>query len=234
MTAVLAPLDLQTPLPTHLDLPEKDGVPVRNSLEPWQSSLLSEALEPVLRKRNPEGDYFIGQDCGLYWEKTVPPGLGCKAPDWFLVLDVPRLLDGMMRRSYVLWQEMVSPFMILEYASDGGDEERDPTAMRGKFWVYEHRVRPPYYGIFLPETGQIEMYHLVEDRFERMTPNANDRFPIQSLGIELGVWNGRYADYHLPWMRWWDSQGSLLLTSDERAARMAEKLRALGVDPESL
>ena len=85
MASILAPLKLKAPLPDHAQMPEKDGVPVRNSLEPWQSALLSETLEPVLRKRNPDGDSFIGQDCGIYWEKTDPPALGCKAPDWYLV-----------------------------------------------------------------------------------------------------------------------------------------------------
>jgi Uma2 family endonuclease len=234
MASVLAPLKLNAPLPDHLHLPDKDGVPVRNSLEPWQSSLLSDTLEPVLRKRNPDGDYFIGQDCGIYWEKTEPAALGCKAPDWYLVLDVPRLLDGQMRRSYVLWQEMVSPFMLLEYASDSGAEERDPTPMRGKFWVYERRIRPPYYGIFLPEQGAIEMYHLVEDRFQRMPANAQGRFPIASLGVELGIWQGKFADYELGWMRWWDAQGNLLLTGEEKSARLAEKLKSMGVDPEQV
>ncbi len=234
MASILVPLKLETPLPDHTNLPDKDGVPVRNSLEPWQSSLLSETLEPVLRKRNPEGDFFIGQDCGIYWEKTDPPGLGCKAPDWYLVVDVPRLLDGQMRRSYVLWQEMVSPLMILEYASDGGAEERDATPMRGKFWVYERRIRPPYYGLFLPDHGALEMYHLVEDHFERMAANARGRFTVASLGVELGIWQGKYADYDIPWLRWWDAAGNLLPTGDEKAARLAGKLKSLGIDPDQI
>src|ERR1051325_5445988 len=156
MASIVAPLKLNVPLPDHTQLPDKDGVPVRNSFEPWQSSLLSETLEPILHKCHPDGDYFIGQDCGIYWLRTDPAPLGCKAPHWYLVRDVPRLLDGQMRRSYVLWQEMVLPLMILEYASDDGAEERDTTPIRGKFWVYERRIRPPYYGIFLPEEGVLE------------------------------------------------------------------------------
>jgi Uma2 family endonuclease len=234
MTSILAPLNLATPLPNHCDLPDKDGVPVRNSLEPWQSSLLSETLDPVLRKNYPMGDYFIGQDCGIYWEKTDPAMLGCKAPDWYLVLGVPRLLDGQMRRSYVLWQEMVQPFVLLEYASDDGTEERDTTPKRGKFWIYERRIRPPYFGIFLPDGPTLEMYHSVEDRFDRMKPNSDGRYRLTSLGVELGLWHGRYADYELHWLRWWDLQGNLLLTGDEKAARLAEKLKALGVDPEQV
>jgi hypothetical protein len=139
-----------------------------------------------------------------------------------------------MRRSYVLWQEMVSPLLILEYASDGGAEERDATPTRGKFWVYERRIRPPYYAIFLPDENAIEMYHLVEDRLERMTANSEGRYAIAALGVELGLWHGKFADYEISWMRWWDSKGNLLLTGEERSLRMAEKLKSLGVDPEQV
>jgi hypothetical protein len=124
--------------------------------------------------------------------------------------------------------------MLLEYASDSGAEERDTTPMRGKFWVYERRIRPPYYGIFLPEKGAIEMYHLVEDRFQRMPANAQGRFPIASLGVELGIWQGNFADYELAWMRWWDTHGNLLLTGEEKSVRLAEKLKSLGVDPDQV
>jgi Uma2 family endonuclease len=232
MATVLAPSKLDVPLPDHNQLPDKDGVPVRNSLEPWQSALLSETLEPMLRQTYTDGNYFIGQDCDIYWEKTDPAALGCKAPDWYLVPEVPRLLDGLMRRSYVLWQELSPPLILLEYVSDAGDEERDATPMRGKFWIYERRIRPAFYGIYLPEEGNIEMYHLVEDRFKKMPANASGRYAINSLGVELGIWQGRFADYDVPWMRWWDRQGNLLLTGAERAARLAEQLRALGVNPE--
>ncbi len=234
MASIITPLKLDTPLPDHTQLPDKDGVPARNLFEPWQSALLSETLAPPLHALYPEGNYFIGQDCGIYWEKTDPPALGCKAPDWYLVTDVPGLLDGGMRRSYVLWLEMVAPLLLLEYASDSGTEERDRTPMRGKFWVYEHRIRPPFYGIFLPEHGALEMNHLLEDRFERMETNAQGRFPIASLGVELGIWHGKYADYDIPWLRWWDTQGRLLLTGEKRDEKLAAKLRALGVNSDEM
>jgi hypothetical protein len=60
------------------------------------------------------------------------------------------------------------------------------------------------------------------------------------LGVELGIWQGQYQNVTLPWLRWWDSQGNLLLTGDERAEqerqraeRLAAQLRALGVEPEA-
>jgi hypothetical protein len=53
------------------------------------------------------------------------------------------------------------------------------------------------------------------------------------------LWQGRYQDVELPWLRWWDLQGNLLPTSEERAEqqakrieRLATQLRARGVEPE--
>ena len=46
------------------------------------------------------------------------------------------------------------------------------------------------------------------------------------------IWQGRYQNAELPWLRWWDLQGNLLPTGEERAERLAAQLRALGVEPE--
>lgn len=233
-------------LPDHTQLPDRDGVPVRNSLEPMQSSLLTDCLEPVLEKSYPGRQYFIGQDVGIYWELKQPPLKGCKSPDWYLVPGVPPLLNGLLRRSYVLWQEKVEPLLLLEYVSDdGGAEERDQTPDTGKFWVYERRIKPRYYGIYESEVPQLEMLELVNKQFRRLTPNAHGRFRIGPLGMELGLWHGEFKGTTLHWMRWWDGQGNLLPSPEERVAeehqraeqerqraeRLAERLRALGEDP---
>jgi hypothetical protein len=73
-------------------------------------------------------------------------------------------------------------------------------------------------------------------------------YPIGNLGVELGIWQGEYFNQDLPWLRWWDSDGNLLLDGDERAKQeslranqeklrsdqLAAKLRELGIDPETL
>jgi hypothetical protein len=61
------------------------------------------------------------------------------------------------------------------------------------------------------------------------------------------MWQGYYLNAELPWLRWWDNEGNLLLTGDERAeaerqraeqaeqenAHLREQLRSLGVNPNS-
>jgi Uma2 family endonuclease len=222
------------PVPDHTTLPDKDGTFVRNSYEYWQSHLLTGSLLPAAERLFPQGNYFIGEDCGIYWRLADPPERGVKAPDWFFVPEVPRLLDGQMRRSYVLWQEGVSPLLVLEYVSGDGAEERDRTPDEGKFWVCENRVRAGYYGVYDPNAAALEVYALHAGQYVPLTPDEHGRFPLARLDVGLGVWRGPFGGFEAPWLRWWDRRGNLLLTGAERAERFAAKLRELGIDPESL
>lgn len=221
-------------IPDHTTLPDKDGTFVRNSYEYWQNHLLTGSILPVADRLFPQGNYFIGEDCGIYWQLTEPPERGVKAPDWFFVPEVPRLLEGQMRRSYVLWREGGIPLLILEYVSGDGAEERDRTPQEGKFWIYENRVRSAYYGIWEPNAEALEMYALHAGQYTRLQPNESGRFVITRLDVELGVWRGTFGGYEAPWLRWWNPKGERLGTEGERADRLAAKLRELGVDPESL
>ena len=254
--------ELPTTLPDHTQLPESDGTFVKNFQEHPQSILLTESIEPILQQLHSDGQYAIGQDSGIYWRLTDPPERGAEAPDWFYVPNVPPTLDGQMRRSYVLWQEIVSPLIALEFVSGNGQEERDPTPYEGKFWVYEQAIHIPFYGIYEVTRARVEVYRLTEGRYSLLPANDRGHFPITPLGVELGIWQGRYKNVELPWLRWWDSEGNLLLTGEERAeierqraeierqraeierqraeqaeqenARLREQLRALGIEPETL
>src|SRR4051812_15319900 len=99
----LAP-DQPASLLDHKQLPDEDGTFVHNFQEHPQSSLLKECLRPRLHELYPDGQFCIGCDSGIYWRLTEPPLNGCKAPDWFHVCGVPPLLEGEVRRSYVLWR----------------------------------------------------------------------------------------------------------------------------------
>jgi Uma2 family endonuclease len=211
-------------LPDHTQLPHEDGIPVKNFLEHPQSILLTDSIGPVLALLHPDGNWAIGHDSAIYWRVTDPPLDGARAPDWFYVPDVPPKLGGTYRRSYVLWQELVAPLIILEFVSGDGSEERDRTPWKGKFWVYERVVRAPYYGIFEGESGRLEMHELTRGTYVLMEANSNGRYRIPPLGVELGVWRGSYQNFEGTWLRWWDTTGKLLPTGAERAEQ--ERARA--------
>jgi Uma2 family endonuclease len=228
-------------LPDHTQLPESDGTFVKNFQELPQSILLTESIWPKLQQIHPDGQFCVGQDSGIYWRITEPPEKGAKAPDWFYVPDVPPTLDGQMRRSYVMWQELIAPLIVLEFVSGDGKEERDRTPYTGKFWVYEKAIRVPFYGIYEVKKASVEVYFLRAGKYELMSPNERGNYPIEPLGVELGIWSGTYKNVELPWLRWWDEQGNLLLTGEERAEQekqradiLAAQLQALGVEVDNL
>jgi Uma2 family endonuclease len=226
-------------LPDHTQLPESDGTFVKNFQEHPQSILLTDSLEPLLQKKHPDGQYAIGQDSGIYWRITEPPEKGAEAPNWFYVPNVPPTLNGETRRSYVLWQEFIAPLIILEFVSGNGKEERDKTPWTGKFFIYEQVIRPAFYGIYEVKSARVEVYRFVANQFELLHPNDRGHYAIDALGVELGIWQGRYQNLELPWLRWWDAEGNLLLTGAERAEReyqraesLLAQLRAAGIEPQ--
>jgi Uma2 family endonuclease len=236
MTQRLDPTIVPPAFPDHTQLPESDGTFVKNFQEHPQSILLTDSLESTLQTLHPDGQYAIGQDCGIYWRETDPPERGAEAPDWFYVPNVPPQLDGQYRRSYVLWREYMVPFIAIELASGDGSEERDNTPLSrvsesvnqkpGKFWVYEQIIRIPYYAIYLIKTHELEVYHWVDGRYYRLDSNDRGHYAIAPMGVELGVWEGSYQNQTQHWLRWWDNQGHLLLTGSELAKLERQRAEA--------
>ena len=207
-------LILEDALPDHTQLPESDGSFVKNFQEHPQSIILTSSIEPVLQQLHPDGQYCIGQDSGIYWTLTQPPEKGAEAPDWFYVANVPPLLNGEYRRSYVLWKEKIVPLIAIEFVSGNGDEERDntPPPKAGKFWVYEQAIKIPFYAIYEVRKASVEVYQLIDGRYARILPNQRGHYAIAPMGVELGI----QEKGSIPWLRWWDRDGNLLLTAEER------------------
>ena len=94
--------------------------------------------------------------------------------------------------------------------------------------------------------ASVEVYHLVDGRYELLPVNERGHYAIAQMGVELGIWQGQYEEMELPWLRWWDAQGNLLLTGEERSQlltspleqeqqqsdRLAERLRQMGINPD--
>jgi Uma2 family endonuclease len=219
-------------LPTHLELPAADGKPVENAFFHPQSSLLT--LTPVLDGFHTDGNYFVGADTGIYWRIDKEPLDGCKAPDWFYVPNVPRLLDGEIRRSYVLWEEFGRPLIVIEFVSGDGSEEHDGTPDLGKFWVYENAVAATHYLIWDRVRLRLEAFELWHGRYRPTAANERGRYPVRSMEVEFGIWEGAFMGYRTSWLRAWDRHGRLLPTTQERAETFAARLRELGVDPDSV
>jgi len=204
-------------LPTEDDLPFEDGR-LRNFNETPQTELLTGAARPVLDAIHPDGRYLVGADSAIYYRVVKPfEKSKCVAPDWFYVPGVTQVNPaGRKRKSYLLWENR-PPLIAIEYASNGGAEERDPTPDEGKFWAYESQIRPAYYAIFVPTVAQLEVYELVRDQFVPMRPNEAGRYPIVPMRMELGIWEGTIERTEDVWLRWWSMEGELLPSHSDRA-----------------
>lgn len=136
----------------------------------------------------------------------------------------------------------------MEFISETEDGEYsvDPNYPYGKWWFYERILQVPSYFIFRHEEGRLEGYKLAKARYEPQEKGEDGRYWVETFGLFLGVWQGTKANHTGYWLRWWDAAGNLLSwgtekvaevalqaeQEKERAVRLAEKLRSLGVEPE--
>jgi Uma2 family endonuclease len=226
-------------LPKDFPLPED---PVESTLQPLLASALRESLELAGRIQPSQ---LIATNFGLC--STVAGQIVVKAPDWVFVPYVHSLPAGEIRRSYTPYREGDPPAIVMEFISEteGSEYSINPHYPYGKWYFYETILQVPVYVIFHPKTGELDVYRLEEHHYQPLSPDPDQRYWIEEIGLYLGIWQGTKAEVTTRWLRWWDPQGNLLGWGSERIAReqeradqekqradqLAAKLRELGVDP---
>lgn len=245
-------------LPTMYDLPSEN--PEEPGLPDEFHDLQPQLLSATFRLQDYAADrYFTASDLNLYYD--VHHQLWYKRPDWFAAVGVPRLNRGKdMRLSYVMWQEGIGPFIVVELLSPGTEKEdlgqlssrttpthEPPTddLPPSKWRVYEQILRVPYYIVFDRYQDHLRVFHLTSGHYEAIDL-SDDRLWIPELKIGLGTWQGTYQGIDRLWLRWFDQNNIWIPTAEEqataakqallkerqRADRLADKLRSLGIDPD--
>jgi Uma2 family endonuclease len=155
-----------------------------------------------------------------------------KAPDWFYVPHVLPTAAGVIRKSYTPNLEGDIPLIVMEFLSetDAGEYSIRPTYPYGKMWYYEQILKAPFYIIFDPSSGMLEVRKLEQGRYELQTPDSQGRYHIPHLNLFLGTWLGKRLEIQTHWLRWWDVRGNLLLWASERIEQ--EKQRAAKAEQE--
>ncbi|KYC39081.1 hypothetical protein WA1_34410 [Scytonema hofmannii PCC 7110] len=252
------PCPPQKILPTMYDLPSElvgeTGLP--DEFHIFQPRLLSETCQP---RNFPSEEILLATDLNLYYDLRNP--LWYKRPDWYVVLGVARAQQQKdLRLSYVIWQEGVTPLLVVELLSPGTEEEdlgqtlREAKKPPTKWQVYEQILRIPYYVVFDRYTNRLRGFRLEGTRYKELSL-PDQRLCLEELQIGLGVWQGSYEGIEGLWLRWYDVNGQWLPTASERTAqesqlveqerhraeqehhraeRLAEYLRSQGIDPDNL
>jgi len=209
-------------LPNYDNLVTEDEKPVDNLYSERQHRLLTVPLIDSWKGPEEGCPRIIASDVGLF-NSDVAPGL---APDVLLTLGVAPPQSDLSRkdnRSYYVWK-YGRPDALIEVVSntEGGE-------LTKKLLGYA-RIGAVYYIVWDPfqflGEKQLHCFALERGKYVPCEP----WFPELGLGVK--TWDGMYADIPAIYLRWCDRHGNFIPTGAERAEKLAEKLRALGVDPD--
>jgi Uma2 family endonuclease len=194
-----------------------------------QPQLLSMTFRPA---SFPPDQVFTASHLNLFYHARYQSWF--KKPDWFAVVRVPRLYEGEdLRLNYAIWQEGVSPFVVVELLSPGsetedlGKTESSFNQVPTKWEVYEQLLRVPYYIVFNRYNNQLRAFTLQAGRYQELKL-TEPRVWMPELELGLDLWQGDYQGIKRLWLRWYDAQGNWIPTDGEAAKQQldAERQRA--------
>jgi hypothetical protein len=221
----------------------EDDTPVDNFQSAKQQRLL---VEPLYASWSPGIPFIADANIGLFYSLKQDP----LVPDAFLSLhlQMPNDWSQKQNRSYFVWEFGKVPEVCLEIVSNRQGNELD-----SKKAAYA-RMGIAYYVVFDPLqqlqredelNGQLlKVWALTAGQYVDMP----EPFWLQAVGLGLTVWQGTFEEQTSAWLRWCDREGQVIPTGVEgreierqgreverqRAERLAERLRALGINPDEV
>jgi Uma2 family endonuclease len=213
----------QKHLPSSLELPDSDDIPVDNEDQNWVPNVLLLLLKYIWAERT---DWFFGVDMGFYHDLNRPriPIV----PDGFLSLGVERRRNNNSRRSYVLWEENIVPILTLEMVSwtPGGEYDH-------KMAIYQN-LGVLYYAIYNREYWQrdghqpLEIYKLVNGQYQLQ---IGEPLWMPEIGLGLGRCQEVSGAVEQEVLSWFNERGDRYLRPEEQL--QAERAQAQ-IDREQL
>lgn len=212
----------QLPLPPRLpsadELPSDDGMPMETARHRMQMELLLRGLELWSEQR---GDVVANGNQFLYFNTEHLRAQDFRGPDVYVATGVR---PG-ERKSWVVWQEGKAPDIVIELLSASTADADKGEKMR----IYRDQLRVPNYFWFDPFAPEDRAGFILQgNSYLPLLPDAAGRLPVPSLGLKLGLWEGRYLGLRTQWLRWMDAEGHLLPLREEaeQARADAERSRA--------
>ncbi|MEH2351980.1 Uma2 family endonuclease [Nostoc sp.] len=236
-------------VPDANQLVTEDDTPVDNFASEKQQRLLVGSLYSSLQPQT----FLAAANVGIYHTDGQP----AIVPDVFLSLDVqvPENWWEKQNRCYMVWRFGKPPEVVLEIVSNKEGDE-----LGKKLKIYE-QMRASYYIVYDPnqQLGEkvLRIYELRGTRYFETS-----EIWLEQVGLGVTLWEGKFEDRQDTWLRWCYQDGNVLSTGDERAEQereraeqerqraeqereraeqaeqrtqlLADRLRAMGVDPDTL
>lgn len=234
---------------SHLTI--EDDTPVDNFQSEEQQRLL---VEPLYSSKALPAPFLAAANVGLFYKLKGDPIV----PDVLLSLGVQRPDDFSQRRnrSYFVWEFGKVPEVCIEIVSNQEGDELTLTQksrQKGKTTTKKEiyaQIAVRYYAVFDPlkqiqgsdemNGALLRVWSISPDGYPELTPPEGIREVGQSIwlpaaGIGLTLWEGQFEEAVTRlWLRWCDRDGQVIRTGAERADRLAERLRAMGVNPDEI
>mgnify|MGYP002784184760 CR=1 FL=1 len=224
---------------------------MESSLHHEQSVILEKSLERWWKDRH---DFFIGVNLSIYFSRAQLKTHDFRGPDVFIALNTERR----PRTSWVVWEEDGKyPDVIIELLSDSTAE----IDRKIKKEIYQERFRTFEYFWFSVDTQEFAGWQLRGEGYVRIEPDERGWLWSDRLKLYLGVKGGRLRYFTADGLlvptpeegeeqerqraeqEWQRAEQERQRAEQERqraeqerqrADLLAEKLSALGLDPDSL
>lgn len=193
-----------------------DEPPLETDFHRDQIDLLIRLLKWWWRDRQ---DFYVSGNLTIYYNQRQLKSRDFRGPDFFVVLGT----EKKDRKSWVVWEEEGKyPNVIVEVLSD-----KTASIDKGlKKQLYQDTFRTPEYFWFDPISLEFKGFHLVDGQYEDIPPTDEKRLRSRQLELYLGVHEGK--------LRFFTTDNELIPSAEERAERLASRLRELGEDPDRL
>lgn len=194
-----------------------DGAPVDGVFSEKQMRLL---IEPLYKSWKTDRDFLAFANVGLFYGIDIQPIV----PDVMVSMDVRGASDlqEKINQSYFVWKYGKPPEVAIEIVSNKkGGEDSD------KLRLYAN-CRVSNYYIFDPglQLSQSPLRAFVLDGHQYREFSHGNKFFVDSIGLGLEIWKGRFENWESTWLRWVNSEGDLLATGVEREEQLSKIIEA--------
>lgn len=241
---------------TELDISHlvtEDDTPVDNLQSEKQQRLL---VEPLYSSWSPGVSFIAAANVGLFYALKQDPIV----PDAMLSLglEMPTDWSQKQNRSYFVWEFGKVPEVCIEIVSNReGDEltlsrksqQKGKTMSKKELYA---RIGVLYYAVFDPleqlqqlaemNGALLQVWALREGRYQALPSPVW----LETIGLGLTLWAGVFEGVSGQWLRWCNLDGQVIPTGAEdrdlerqraeterqRADRLAEQLRSMGINPD--